>query len=293
MRSGYVSIIGRPNSGKSTLINTIVNSKVAIVSNKPETTRNSIKGIYHEKDTEIVFIDTPGIHKPQDGMSKFLNNQAYDSFDDADIIMLIVDASERMGTGDKYVASKLDGNTKPVILVLNKIDKLNKEEIMGKIMEYKDLYPFTEIVPISALKSENIAELIKTLKEYLPDSVKYYEDSDVTEQSMDFRLSEIIREKVFRLTMKEVPYACACRIDSVSYGKSVKVIASIIVDRDSLKKILIGKNGQMIKLIGTRAREDMEEVLGKHVFLDLEVKVIEKWRENPKYISELGNFKQE
>lgn len=293
MRSGYVSIIGRPNSGKSTLLNTLVNSKVAIVSNKPETTRNNIKGIYHEEDTEIVFIDTPGIHKPQDGMSKYLNNQAYDSFDDADIIMLIVDGSEMMGTGDKYVASKLEDTNKPVILVLNKIDKLNKEEIMRKIMEYKDLYPFKEIVPVSALKGQNIQELIKTLKQYLPDTVKYYEDSDITEQSMEFRLSEIIREKVFRLTMKEVPYACACRIDSISYGRSVKVIASIIVDRESLKKILIGKNGQMIKLIGSRSREDMEAILNKHVFLDLEVKVIEKWRENPKYLNELGNFKQE
>jgi len=293
MRSGYVSIIGRPNSGKSTLLNTLVNSKVAIVSNKPETTRNNIKGIYHEEDTEIVFIDTPGIHKPQDGMSKYLNNQAYDSFDDADIIMLIVDGSEMMGTGDKYVASKLEDTNKPVILVLNKIDKLNKEEIMRKIMEYKDLYPFKEIVPVSALKGQNIQELIKTLKQYLPDTVKYYEDSDITEQSMEFRLSEIIREKVFRLTMKEVPYACACRIDSISYGRSVKVIASIIVDRESLKKILIGKNGQMIKLIGSRSREDMESILNKHVFLDLEVKVIDKWRENPKYLNELGNFKQE
>lgn len=293
MRSGYVSIIGRPNSGKSTLLNTLVNSKVAIVSNKPETTRNNIKGIYHEEDTEIVFIDTPGIHKPQDGMSKYLNNQAYDSFDDADIIMLIVDGSEMMGTGDKYVASKLEDTNKPVILVLNKIDKLNKEEIMRKIMEYKDLYPFKEIVPVSALKGQNIQELIKTLKQYLPDTVKYYEDSDITEQSMEFRLSEIIREKVFRLTMKEVPYACACRIDSISYGRSVKVIASIIVDRESLKKILIGKNGQMIKLIGSRSREDMEAILNKHVFLDLEVKVIDKWRENPKYLNELGNFKQE
>jgi GTP-binding protein Era len=293
MRSGYVSIIGRPNSGKSTLLNTLVNSKVAIVSNKPETTRNNIKGIYHKEDTEIVFIDTPGIHKPQDGMSKYLNNQAYDSFDDADIIMFIVDGSEMMGTGDKYVASKLEGVNKPVILVLNKIDKLNKEQIMSKIMEYKDLYPFTEIVPVSALKSQNIQELIKTLKQYLPDTVKYYEDSDITEQSMEFRLSEIIREKVFRLTMKEVPYACACRIDSISYGRSVKVIASIIVDRESLKKILIGKNGQMIKLIGSRSREDMEVLLNKHVFLDLEVKVIDKWRENPKYLNELGNFKQE
>jgi GTP-binding protein Era len=293
MRSGYVSIIGRPNSGKSTLLNTLVNSKVAIVSNKPETTRNNIKGIYHKEDTEIVFIDTPGIHKPQDGMSKYLNNQAYDSFDDADIIMFIVDGSEMMGTGDKYVASKLEGVNKPVILVLNKIDKLNKEQIMSKIMEYKDLYPFTEIVPVSALKSQNIQELIKTIKQYLPDTVKYYEDSDITEQSMEFRLSEIIREKVFRLTMKEVPYACACRIDSISYGRSVKVIASIIVDRESLKKILIGKNGQMIKLIGSRSREDMEVLLNKHVFLDLEVKVIDKWRENPKYLNELGNFKQE
>lgn len=293
MKSGFVTIIGRPNSGKSTLLNTLVNDHIAITSNKAGTTRNNIKGIYHGDDLQIIFIDTPGIHKPQDGMSKYLNKEAYDSTDDNDIILLIVDASEKLGNGDRYVINKLENVSKPVILVLNKIDKLNKEQLFNKILQYKDLYNFSDIVPVSALKNNNTKELIKVISKYLQDDIKYYGEEHITEQSLEFRISELIREKVFRLTEQEVPYACAVRINFLEFGKNIVIDADVIVDRESLKKILIGKSGSMIKNIGMKAREDIEKLFTKKVFLDLKVKVMPKWREDPKLVMQLGNYHNE
>ena len=289
MRSGFVSLIGRPNTGKSTLLNSILKEKVAIISNKPQTTRNLVQGIYNEDDTQIVFVDTPGIHKPIDKLGVALNAQAYYSINDVDVLLLVVDASVPYGKGDQFIINKLENVDKPVFLILNKIDKLTNDQILLKINEYKDLYEFAEIIPLSALKDDNIDRLISVLKKYLPDNVKYFMDDEKTTQELDFRLSEIVREKIFIHTNEEVPHSISCKL--VGYeenSKIAKVYIDIIVDRDSLRKIIIGTNGNMIKLIGREARIDMEGILGKKVYLELYCKTIKKWREKEKYIKDLG-----
>ena len=290
MKSGFVSIVGRPNTGKSTLMNTVLKKHIAIVSDVAGTTRNAIQGVYNDKDTQIIFVDTPGIHKPQDKLGKYLNKQAYYSIDDVDIVLMLVDASQPLGPGDKFIIERLQNVDKPVILIINKIDKLTRDELMEKIVEYKDLYDFKEIIPVSALKKKNVNEVVKVLKEYLPDSVKFYGDHDITNKSMEFLLGEIIREKVFELTEEEVPHSLTCYIEHVEKNKNNNYVLNgvIVVDRDSLKSIIIGKQGRMIKEIGMRARKDMEELLGRKVYLELYVKVIKKWRDREKYLSEFG-----
>src|SRR5574344_549329 len=289
MKSGFVTIIGRPNTGKSTLLNSIIGEKVAIISEKPQTTRNLIQGIYNEEDTQIVFVDTPGIHKPIDKMGQALNAQAYYSIKDVDILLLVIDASVSYGKGDQFLIDKLENVDKPVFLILNKIDKLSENEILLKINEYKDLYEFSEIIPISALKKDNIDRLIKVLKNYLPDSVKYFPDNETTTAEIDFRLSEIVREKLFIHMNEEVPHSISCKLINYEENKNIiSIYVDIIVDRESLKKIIIGKNGEMIKTIGHEARLDMEEMLGKKVYLELYCKTIKKWREKEKYIKDLG-----
>lgn len=289
MKSGFVSLIGRPNTGKSTLLNQIIKEKVAIISPKPQTTRNLVEGIYNEDDTQIIFVDTPGIHKPIDKLGVALNNQAYYSINDVDILLLVVDASVPYGKGDQFIIDKLSSVKKPVFLILNKIDKLSDEEILKKIDEYKNLYEFAEIIPVSALKNDNIDRLIKVLKEYLPDNVKYFMDGETTTAEMEFRLSEIVREKIFIHTNDEVPHSISCKlVDYEEKNNIAKIYIDIIVDRDSLRKIIIGSNGSMIKTIGHEARLDMEELLGMKVYLELYCKTIKKWREKEKFIKDLG-----
>lgn len=289
-KSGFISIIGRPNVGKSTLLNTIIGKKVAITSSKPQTTRNNIQGIYNDEDSQMIFIDTPGIHKPKHRLGKYLNKQAYYSIDDVDIIILVVDASEELGRGDKFVIEKLKEINKPVILVLNQVDKLKKEKIIEKINEYKDLYNFNEIVPLSALTNDNVDRLIKVLKTYLKDTIKYFDDNEkVTSSSPEFIISELLREKVIDFTDEEVPHSITCLVEHMEENNDVVEISTlIIVDRDSLKKIIIGKKGSKLKEIGTRAREDMEKYLNKKVFLTIYVKTIRKWRDREKYLAEFG-----
>lgn len=289
MRSGFVSLIGRPNVGKSTLLNSIIGKKVAITSDKPQTTRNIIQGIYNEDDTQIVFVDTPGIHKPNHKLGTYLNKQAYYSIDDVDVILMLVDANMGLGAGDKFIIERLKNVTKPVILIINKIDKISKEELLGKINEYKDLYNFSEIIPVSALKKDNVKTVIKVLKEYLPDSIQFYDKDDITNKSMEFLMGEIVREKVFELTDEEVPHSITAYIENVEKNKNNYVINGVIVvDRDSLKKIIIGKQGSKIKEISTRARIDIEELLGKKVYLELYVKTIKKWRDRESTLTEFG-----
>lgn len=289
MKSGFVGLIGRPNVGKSTLINSIIGTKIAIVSDKPQTTRNIIQGIYNDEDSQIVFVDTPGIHKPNHKLGKCLNRQAYYSIDDVDLIIVMVDVTMPLGSGDKYVIEKLKDIKKPVILLLNKIDRIEKEKILLKIDEYKDLYNFDEIIPLSGLKRVNVDTFINVCKKYLPDSMKYFEDGEITNKSTNFLISEIIREKIFNLTNEEVPHSVTCTIDEINKNKNAyNIVASIIVDRDSLKRIIIGKNGKMIKEIGTLARRDIEKLLGSRVYLDLFVKTVKKWRDKEKYLSEFG-----
>ena len=289
MKSGFVGVIGRPNVGKSTLVNSIVGSKVAITSSKPQTTRNIIQGIYNEDKTQIVFVDTPGIHKPVNKLGKTLNKEAYYSIEDTDIILFVVDAYEGLGKGDIYILDKLKDIDKPVILVINKIDRIPREEILKRIEDYKDLYSFDEIIPVSAISKLNLKDLIDTLKNYLPDNIKYYGEDAKTNKSLDFLMAEIVREKVFNYTDEEVPHSITCLTDTVEIGKtSYNIHISIIVDRESLKKIVIGKNGEMIKKIGTEARTDLEKLLGKNVYLELYVKTVKKWRDKDKYLTEFG-----
>ena len=232
---------------------------------------------------------TPGIHKPVDKLGVALNSQAYYSINDVDIVLLLVDASTPYGKGDKFILDKLVGLDKPVFLILNKIDKLTDEEILLKIDEYKNLYEFAEIIPLSALKNDNVDKLIKVLKNYLPDNVRYFMDGEVTTAELDFRLSEIVREKIFIHTNDEVPHSISCKLIGYEEAKNIiKVNVDIIVDRDSLRKIIVGHNGNMIKTIGYEARVDMEHLLGKKVYLELYCKTIRKWREKEKYIKDLG-----
>ena len=289
MRSGFVSLVGRPNVGKSTLMNSIVGKKVAITSSKPQTTRNIIQGIYNDSETQIVFVDTPGIHKPNHKLGTYLNEQAYFSINDVDVILMVLDINSEFGKGDKFVLEKVSLAKKPVILILNKIDKVPNEEILKKIDEYKDIYDFAEIVPVSALKSNNIKELVKTIRKYLPDNIKYYGDDQFTNKPITFMISEIIREKVFELTDEEVPHSITCVVENIEKKKdSYYILASIIVDRDSLKKIVIGKGGDKVKKIGILSRKELEELFNKKVFLELYVKTIPKWRDKEKYLQEFG-----
>ena len=292
MKSGFVGVVGRPNAGKSTLINSIVGKKVAITSNKPQTTRNIIHGIYNEEDTQIVFVDTPGIHKPNHKLGTYLNRQAFYSMDDTDIVLVVVDASEDLGRGDKFIVDKLKDINKPVILVLNKIDKIKKENVLLKIDEYSKIYNFSEIVPVSALKNNNTNELVKVIKKYLKDEVRYYGEDDYTNKSTEFLISEIVREKIFNKTSEEIPHSLTCIVEHIETKKDKYIInVVVIVDRDSVKKIVIGKGGNLIKEVGIEVRKDLELLLGKKVYLELFVKVIKKWRDKEKYLNELG-FKE-
>ena len=292
MKSGFVGVVGRPNAGKSTLINSIVGKKVAITSNKPQTTRNIIHGIYNEEDTQIVFVDTPGIHKPNHKLGTYLNRQAFYSMDDTDIVLVVVDASEDLGRGDKFIVDKLKDINKPVILVLNKIDKIKKENVLLKIDEYSKIYNFSEIVPVSALKNNNTNELVKVIKKYLKDEVRYYGEDDYTNKSTEFLISEIVREKIFNKTSEEIPHSLTCIVEHIETKKDKYIINVVVIaDRDSVKKIVIGKGGNLIKEVGIEARKDLELLLGKKVYLELFVKVIKKWRDKEKYLNELG-FKE-
>lgn len=291
MRSGFVALIGRPNVGKSTLLNALVGYKIAITSNKVQTTRNTIQGIYNDEESQIVFVDTPGIHKPKHKLGQMLNEEAYYSINDVDVILFMVDVTEKLGTGDKFVIERFKEIKKPVFLVLNKVDKIAKEKLFEIIMSYQDLYDFKEIIPLSALKNDNVNELIKTLKKYLPDNVKYFPDEDLTNTTTEFRIAELIREKVLRLTNEEVPHAVTCVVEEYLDKKEKALIrAIIIVERDSLKKIIIGRQGSMLKEIGSKARMDIEDMLGKKVYLELYVKTIKRWRDKEKYLKELGFY---
>lgn len=289
MKSGFVSLVGRPNVGKSTLLNSIIGKKIAITSNKPQTTRNVIQGIYNEEDTQIIFVDTPGVHKPNHKLGNYLNKQAYYSISDVDVILFLIDITEQFGKGDTFVLEKLKETKKPIILVLNKIDKVSNEEILTKINEYKDIYPFAEIVPVSAMKKNNTKELIKTIKKYLQDEIKYYDDSFITNKPITFMISEIVREKIFELTQDEVPHSLTCIVENMEKDKnSYHINVAIIVDRDALKRIIIGKQGNMIKQIGIKSRIELEELLGKKVYLETYVKTIKNWRDKEKYLQEFG-----
>ena len=292
MKSGFIGLVGRPNVGKSTLLNAIIGKKVAITSNKPQTTRNIIQGIRTDEESQMVFVDTPGIHKPKNKLGRVLNKEAYFTINDVDIILLLVDITESFGKGDRFVIDILKNVNKPVILVINKIDKLPKEEILKKIDEYNDLYNFDEIVPISAYKLDNVDRLINILKGKLTDNIKYYDEDMYTDKSTGFIISELIREKILELTYDEIPHSISVIVEQINCSSDkVNIMATIVVDRDNVKKIIVGKKGSMIKEIGTNARIEIEKFLNNKVYLELFVKVIPKWRDREKFLNEVG-FKE-
>lgn len=290
MKSGFVSIIGRPNVGKSTLINTIINRKVAITSNVSGTTRNIIQGIYNDADTQIVFVDTPGIHKPINRLGKVLNKEALALTKDVDLILFVVDVASGIGKGDMFILESLKNNDVPVILVINKIDEITTEKLFKTIDEFKDIYPFVEVVPTSGLKNDNVDHLISVIKKYLHDEVKYFPDEYYTSSSMKFMASEIVREKLLQVTEDEIPHSITCITTLFEEKKDiVNISVDIIVDRDNIKRIIIGKNGSRLKMVGTLARTEIEsELVGKKVYLELFVKTIKNWKDKEKYLVELG-----
>ena len=289
MKTGFVSIVGRPNVGKSTLLNSILERKIAITSNVSGTTRNIIEGIYNDEDSQIVFIDTPGIHKPVNKLGNVMNSKAYTMLDEVDVVLFLLDVTKDFGKGDNFVLNKIKDTDKPVLLVLNKVDLIDKRKLLDIINKYKDLYDFKEIIPVSSLEGDNVLDLINTIKKYLSEGEKYYTNEEVTNVTNGFYIAEIVREKLLWLTKSEVPHTVTCVMESYEeYEKYIDIGVLIIVDRENLKKIIIGKGGSMLKKVGIMARSDIEEYLGKKVNLKTYVKVIDNWRDKEKYLTELG-----
>lgn len=288
-KCGFVSLVGRPNVGKSTLLNHLLGMKLAITSDKAGTTRNVIQGIYNDEDSQIIFVDTPGIHKPTHKLGSLLNKKAYQNTNGVDVILFLVDASRGMGKGDLFILEKLKKEEAPIFLLLNKIDKLEKEKLLEIIMTAKDLYDFKEIIPISAKDGDNKEALLKCIKNELEEQETIYDEEDLTNVSTRFLMGEIVREKVLRLTKEEIPHAVTCYVENYEEEENlIHIQVLIVVDRDNLKKILIGKGGSMLKEIGTQSRHDMEAFLGKKVFLSTYVKTLKNWRDEEKYFVELG-----
>lgn len=287
-RSGFIAIIGRPNVGKSTLMNCLLGEKISIISDKPQTTRNRIRGILTLPDAQLVFLDTPGIHKPLHKMNEIMVKTALGTYGEVDVIMLLVEATERPGAGDKFIIETLSKIKTPVFLVINKVDLIAKERLLPLMQELNGLYPFAEIIPVSALK-QDLGGLVDALLQRLPKGPKYFPDDQLTDQPERFVVTEIIREKIFELTKEEIPYSTAVVIEQMKEEPNLTSIhAMIYVERDSQKGIVIGKNGALLKEIGTRARLDAEKLLGVKVFLQLWVKVKKGWRDDDHMLRNVG-----
>ena len=288
-KSGFVALIGRPNVGKSTLLNYLVGQKVAIMSPQPQTTRNKISGIYTDDQEQIVFINTPGIHKPKNKLDDFMDKSSYSALDEVDVVLFMVEP-EPAGKGDQYIAELLKKIKKPVFLVINKIDKVHPDELLSIIDSYKNLGDFAEIVPISASQGNNVSELIKTIAKYLPEGPQFYDADQLTDRPEYFIVAELIREQVLKLTHEEVPHATAVVVDRMRdhEGGKLQVEATIYVERPGQKGIIIGKKGQMLKQIGIAARQEIEALLGEKVNLRLWVKVQKNWRSDPAFLKSIG-----
>lgn len=294
MRSGFVSLIGRPNVGKSTLLNALMNNKIAITSDKAGTTRNVIQGIYNEEGFQIVFVDTPGIAKPINKLGRALNKQSLEQIKNVDCILFVVDGKKGLGPGDKYILEMLKKVDTPVVLVINKIDQISDEILLYTITEYKDLYPFSDIVPVSAQTKDNTNRLLDVIKKYMCDEVKYFDDDIITSSTMSFMVAEIVREKLLNDTIEEVPHSIACNCVGYEEKKDiVNILVDIIVDRESIKKIVIGKGGSRLKKVGIEAREEIEKMANKKVYLELYVKLLKNWKDKEKYLIELGYVNNE
>ena len=289
MRSGFVALAGRPNAGKSTLINSLIGEKIAIVSSKPQTTRSEIRGIYTDENCQIIFTDTPGIHKPKFRLESRMNKEAADVIQGVDLIYLVVDASTPYAKGDEFVLNMVKNTGLPVFLVLNKMDKMQPEKIVKVIQQWQERYDFAEYFPLSAKFGRSFEDLIKTTSKYLPEGDLLYPAEMTSDGAENFRIAELIREKILIQTEDEVPHAAAVLIENKEFKKDkVYIQAMILVERDSQKGIMIGKQGQMLKKIGSLAREDIEKLLGKKVFLELFVRVENEWRSRDARITEYG-----
>lgn len=290
MKCGFVSIVGRPNVGKSSLLNSILGMKLAITSNVSGTTRNIIQGIYNDDESQIVFVDTPGIHKAQNKLGSLMNKKAYNNTEGVDVILFLIDISKGFGKGDEFILNKLKNSEVPVFLLLNKIDLVkDKTKLLEDITKLKELYDFKEIIPISAKKNDNVDTLISCIKKELPNQERIYSEDELTNVTTRFIMAEFVREKVLELTHDEIPHTVTCFTENFEEDdKIVHIQVLIVVDRENIKKIIIGKQGSMLKEIGSRARIDMENFLGKKVFLETYVKTIKNWRDEEKYFLELG-----
>ncbi len=292
-KSGFVTLIGRPNVGKSTLMNTLVGQKIAIMSKKPQTTRNRIQAILNLEEGQIVFVDTPGIHKAKNKLGEYMDNVAEHSMNDVDVICWLVEPTTYVGKGEEHILADLKKTKVPVILVINKIDSVDKETVVDAINTYKDLYDFAEIVPVSARTGENTQELIKVLLKYLPYGPRYYDEDTVTDQPERQMVAELVREKALSCLEQEVPHGIAVAIDKMEKkDKIMEIDATIICEKDSHKGIIIGKNGSMLKKIGSAARKEIEELLGCQVNLQLWVKVKKNWRDSDYLVKNFG-YKEE
>ena len=287
-KSGFISIVGRPNVGKSTLLNSLLGEKIAITSDKPQTTRNKILGIVNQPDAQLVFMDTPGIHKPMHRMNEFMVKIALATYNEVDVILMIVEATEQPGGGDRFIIETLVKVKTPVFLLINKVDLIKKDALLPLIQQYSKLYNFAEIIPVSALKND-LGGLVSAILARMPAGPKYFPDDQLTDQPERFVVAEMIREKVFELTKDEIPYSTAVVIEEMKEEPEITRITAIIyVERDSQKGILIGKSGAMLKQIGTLARHDAEKLLGAKIFLQLWVKVKKGWREDDRMLKNIG-----
>ncbi|MFL2100526.1 GTPase Era [Desemzia sp. FAM 23991] len=289
-KSGFVSIVGRPNVGKSTFLNQVVGQKIAIMSDKAQTTRNKIQGIYTTKEEQIIFIDTPGIHKPRHRLGDFMVDSALSSFKGVEVILFMVNATEKRGPGDNFIIDKLQESKTPVFLVINKIDEVHPDKLLTIIEDYRTTMDYAEIVPISAKEGNNVPTLLKEVTSYLPEGPQFYPEDQVTDHPEYFIISELIREKVLQLTREEVPHSVAVVVEKIERSETdkVQVHAAIIVERSTQKGIIIGKGGKMLKDIGIRARKDIEILLGDKIYLDLWVKVQKDWRDRQTNLQDFG-----
>lgn len=290
-KSGFISIIGRPNVGKSTFLNRVIGQKIAIMSDKPQTTRNKVQGVLTTDDAQFIFIDTPGIHKPKHKLGDFMMKVAQNTLKEVDVILFMVNAEEGYGRGEEFILEKFQSVRTPIFLVINKIDKIHPDKLMTLIESYKEKYEFSEIIPISALEGNNVETLLEQIKTYIPEGPQYYPADQVTDHPERFIVSELIREKALHLTREEIPHSLAVLIDKMERRDDkdvVHVMATIIVERDSQKGIVIGKQGKMLKEIGQRARLDIENLLGSKVFLELWVKVQKDWRNKMSQLRDFG-----
>ncbi|WP_017472605.1 GTPase Era [Amphibacillus jilinensis] len=288
--SGFITIIGRPNVGKSTFLNRVIGQKIAIMSDKAQTTRNTIQGVWTVEGAQIIFIDTPGIHKPKHKLGDFMVNIAENTLNEVDAILFMINAKEGYGRGDQYIIDRLENVKKPVYLIINKIDQIHPDELFELITAYKDRYSFKEIIPISALEGNNVDHLLSVLRQQLPEGPQYYPEDHITDHPERFIIAEFIREKAIQLTREEVPHSVAVLIEKIETKPDEKVLvqASIIIERKSQKGIIIGKQGKMLKDIGIQARQDIERLLGTKVYLELWVKVQKDWRNRDHYLHEYG-----